>query len=55
MEKVPKAVRQAMAYVINHEQFITNVFKERGEPAFHLTPPQAYPGGAEAYNQYVPE
>ena len=55
MEKVPKAVRQAMAYVVNHEQFITNVFKERGEPAFHLTPPQAYPGGASAYNEYVGE
>ncbi|MDZ7849952.1 MAG: ABC transporter substrate-binding protein [Halodesulfurarchaeum sp.] len=55
MEKVPKAVRQAMAYVINHEQFITNVFKERGAGAFHLTPPQAYPGGADGYYENVPE
>ncbi|MFB6086345.1 MAG: ABC transporter substrate-binding protein [Halodesulfurarchaeum sp.] len=55
MEKVPKAVREAMAYVINHEQFITNVFKQRGESAFHLTPPQAYPGGTSAYNEYIPK
>ena len=53
MEEVPKAVRQAMAYVINREEFMANVFKDRFEPAFHLTPPQIFPGGVEAYDQHV--
>jgi len=52
MEKVPKAVRQAMAYVVNREQFVSNVFKERGAGAFHLEPPQVFPGGQEAYDQH---
>jgi peptide/nickel transport system substrate-binding protein len=52
MEKVPKAVRQAMAYVINREQFVQNVFKGRGAPAFHLQPAQVFPGGAEAYQSH---
>jgi peptide/nickel transport system substrate-binding protein len=53
MEAVPKAVRQAMAYVINRQEFMANVFKDRYEPAFHLTPPQIFPGGVEAYDQHV--
>ncbi|MFC5971381.1 ABC transporter substrate-binding protein [Halomarina salina] len=52
MEKVPKAVRQAMAYVINQEQFVNSVFKGRGNGAFHLQPPQVFPGGAEAYESH---
>ncbi len=52
MEKVPKAVRQAMAYVTNREQFVNDVFKGRGVPAYHLTPPQVYPGGVSAYNSH---
>lgn len=49
MEKVPKAVRQAMAYIINREQFIDSVFKGRGAEAFQLTPPGAFPGGGAGY------
>ncbi|MDL0141010.1 ABC transporter substrate-binding protein, partial [Halobacterium salinarum] len=30
MTKVPKPVRKAMAYVINREQFVSDVFKGRG-------------------------
>lgn len=52
MEKVPKAVRQAMGYVINRRQFVRSVFKGRGAPAFHLDPAQIYPGGAEAYQAH---
>ncbi|WP_416838230.1 ABC transporter substrate-binding protein [Haloferax sp. DFSO52] len=52
MEAVPKAVRQAMAYVVNREQFVQNVFKGRGAPAFHLTPTQMFPGGPDAYNSH---
>jgi peptide/nickel transport system substrate-binding protein len=50
MEKVPKPVRQAMAYVINREQFVDDVFKSRGAPAVHLTPPQIFPGGQSGYD-----
>lgn len=52
MQEVPKPVRQAMAYVVNHDQFIQSVFKGRGESAFHLEPPQVFQGGAEAYKQH---
>lgn len=52
MEKVPKAVRQAMAYVINRPQFVDNVFKGRGAGAYHLTPTQIYPGGADTYTSH---
>lgn len=52
MQKVPTAVRQAMAYVINRKQFVDSVFKGRGAPAFHLQPQQIYPGGAEAYEAH---
>jgi peptide/nickel transport system substrate-binding protein len=52
MEEVPKPVRQAMAYVINREQFVENVFKGRGAGAFHLTPPQIFPGGAANYDSH---
>ncbi|MFB6206639.1 MAG: ABC transporter substrate-binding protein [Haloglomus sp.] len=52
MEKVPKAVRQAMAYVINRESFVKNVFKSRGAGAYHLTPTQIFPGGADKYQSH---
>ncbi|WP_135667435.1 ABC transporter substrate-binding protein [Halorhabdus rudnickae] len=50
MEKVPKPVRQAMAYVLTREDFVESVFKGRGEAAYHLTPKQVFPGGAEGYD-----
>ncbi|WEL18643.1 ABC-type dipeptide/oligopeptide/nickel transportsystem, periplasmic component [Halorhabdus sp. SVX81] len=49
MEKVPKAVRQAMAYVLTREDFVESVFKGRGEAAYHLVPKQVFPDGAEGY------
>jgi peptide/nickel transport system substrate-binding protein len=52
MEEVPKPVRQAMAYVVNREQFVKNVFKGRGAPAYHLDPAQIFPGGAKAYKSH---
>jgi peptide/nickel transport system substrate-binding protein len=52
MERVPKAVRQAMAYVVNREQFVTNIFKNRGAGAYHLSPPEVFPGGADAYREH---
>ncbi|PSQ40057.1 peptide ABC transporter substrate-binding protein, partial [Halobacteriales archaeon SW_12_71_31] len=39
MENVPLAVRKAMAYVVDNQEFSENIFKGRNVPAFHLTPP----------------
>ncbi|RJX47558.1 ABC transporter substrate-binding protein [Halonotius pteroides] len=49
MESVPKPVRQAMAYAMARDDFVESVFKGRGESAYHLTPPQVFPGGGEEY------
>jgi len=52
MEKVPWAVRKAMAYVVNQDQFVQSVFKGRGEPAYHLQPKQVIKGGAQGYTSH---
>ena len=52
LEKVPKAVREAMAYVINREAFVEEVFKGRGKAAYHLVPPPLFPGGGEGYRNH---
>jgi peptide/nickel transport system substrate-binding protein len=52
LQKVPKAVRQAMAHVINREQFVSDVFKGRGVGAYHLEPPQVFRGGQEGYDEH---
>jgi len=49
MENVPKPVRKAMAYVMTRDDFVESVFKGRGESAYHLTPPQVFPGGGDGY------
>lgn len=53
MIKVPKPVRQAFAYVANQKQLTEQVFKGRGQPAYHLTPPAIYPSGAKAYKKHA--
>ena len=55
MEAVPKPVRQAMAYAMNQQTMVQEVFKGRGEPAYHLTPPSTYPGGATEYTNHAEE
>lgn len=52
LQKVPKPVRQAMAYVVNREQFVSDVFKGRGAGAWHLQPPQVFKGGQEGYDEH---
>jgi peptide/nickel transport system substrate-binding protein len=52
LEEVPAPVRKAMAYVINREQFVENVFLNRGSPSYHLTPSPIWPGGGEAYRSH---
>ncbi|MFC4359840.1 ABC transporter substrate-binding protein [Halobium salinum] len=53
MEKVEKPVRQAFAYVMNQQTMVEQVFKGRGAPAYHLTPPPVYPNGN--YKQHAEE
>jgi ABC-type transport system substrate-binding protein len=50
---VPKPVRQAFAYATNQHLLVDEVFKQRGEPAYHFTPPSIYPGGAAAYDDHA--
>ena len=50
---VEKPARQAAAYVTNQQTFVDQVFKGRGRPAYHFTPPNIYPGGSQAYDQHA--
>ncbi|SEO59472.1 peptide/nickel transport system substrate-binding protein [Halogranum amylolyticum] len=53
MEAVPKPVRQAFAHAMNQQTMVEEVFKSRGEPAYHFTPPSIYPGGAKEYASHA--
>ena len=55
LPQVPKAVRQAVAYVTDHQELIDEVFKSRGQPAYSFTPPGMWPEGTEGYNGWVDE
>lgn len=55
MSNVPKPVRKAVAYAVNREVIVSEVFKNRGRSAFHLTPPAIYPGGSSAYDKHAEE
>lgn len=53
MAKVPTPVRKAFAYVANQQQLTQQVFKGRGDPAYHFTPKPIYPGGQKRYTQHA--
>jgi peptide/nickel transport system substrate-binding protein len=55
MQKVPKPVRQAFAYVMNQEQMVEEVFKNRGNASYTLTPPTIFPGGAQNASSFIEE
>lgn len=50
---VEKPARQAMAYAMDQEQVIQDIFKGRGRAAYHFTPPNIYPGGATEYENHA--
>ena len=52
-EQTPKPVRQAIAYVTDHSELIEMVFEGRGEEAFTFTPPGMWPGGEDAYQDFI--
>ncbi|WP_207586510.1 ABC transporter substrate-binding protein [Halomontanus rarus] len=49
----PQAVRQAISYVNDHDELITQIFKERGEAAYTFTPPGIWPGGQDEYESFI--
>jgi len=50
MATVEKPVRQAVAYAMNQHTIVQQIFKQRGEPAYHFTPKSIFPGGAQNYS-----
>jgi peptide/nickel transport system substrate-binding protein len=50
---IEKPVRQAVAYAMNQQEAVQEVFKGRGEKSYHFTPPSIYPGGATAYTEHA--
>ncbi|WP_435348442.1 ABC transporter substrate-binding protein [Haloarchaeobius sp. HRN-SO-5] len=52
-KNVEPAARKAMAYAMNQEEGVNEVFKGRGKGAYHLTPPGIYPGQGPAYDQHA--
>ncbi len=52
--KVPIAVRKAFAYALDQHSVAENVYKGTAQPAYHITPPAAYPsfGDADANTTY---
>ncbi|WP_306060231.1 ABC transporter substrate-binding protein [Natronococcus wangiae] len=52
---VPRPVRQAIAYAVDHEELIEDVLEERGFEAFSFTPPRMWPTGDDGYEEWVDE
>ncbi len=52
-QHVEKPARQAMAYAMNQQLIVDQVFKGRGVPAYHHTPKVIYPGGVDAYERHA--
>lgn len=52
---VPRSARQAVAYVMNKEQIVEEVFAGRGTPAYSFLPPAIWPTGQEGYESFLDE
>ena len=50
-----RAVRQAVAYVTDHQELIDDVFEGRGAEAFSFSPPPMWPTGADGYEDWLDE
>ncbi|WP_137289602.1 ABC transporter substrate-binding protein [Natronorubrum halophilum] len=55
VSNVPRPVRKAVAYVMDHEEFINDVLQNRGTEAFSFTPPAMWPTGQDGYEDWVDE
>jgi peptide/nickel transport system substrate-binding protein len=47
------AVRKAVAYALNQQLAVEQVFKGRGASAYHFTPPNIYPGSPRRYREHA--
>lgn len=54
-QNVPKPVRQAVSYALSQQTIVSNIFKDRYNPAHTLTPPALFPGGANEQSSFVEE
>ncbi len=52
-EAVPRAVRRAVAHLLDAPTVVEQVHKGRGEAAAHLTPPNVFPGGSAGYDDHA--
>ncbi len=50
-QRVEKHVRQAIAYIVDQGTIAETAVRGQGEPAYFLTPPGAFPGGVDAYDE----
>ncbi|RBI62123.1 ABC transporter substrate-binding protein [halophilic archaeon] len=52
-DAIEKPARQAVAYALNQQVAVEQVFKGRGQGSYHFTPPRIYPGGPQQYTQHA--
>lgn len=52
---VPKPVRQAVAYVTDHEELVEEIFEGRAVEGFTFTPPPLWPTGFDGYQEFIAE
>ena len=55
ISNTPRAARQAVAYAINKDQLVEQVFAGRGTPAYSFLPPAIWPTGQEGYQSFLDE
>ncbi|WP_435359900.1 ABC transporter substrate-binding protein [Haloarchaeobius sp. DFWS5] len=54
-KNVETPARKAIAYAMDQKEGVDQVFKGRGQAAYHLTPPGIYPGQAPEYTKHAEE
>ncbi|WP_435361382.1 ABC transporter substrate-binding protein [Haloarchaeobius sp. DFWS5] len=54
-KNVEKPARKAIAYAMDQKEGVEQVFKGRGQAAYHLTPPGIFPDGPSNYEQHAKE
>lgn len=52
---VIKPARVATAKILDHELIANSVYKGRDVAGYHMTPPNAFPGGVEGYDEHASE
>lgn len=53
--RIDKPARQAISYLIDQSQIAEVAVRGQGTPAYFLTPPAAFPGGVDAYQEMAEE